>query len=162
MLGRCERAMRGKGVTFAVLFASAAMTLAACDDKPAPPQQSAAPPAVIVTRVARQPISQGEEFIGRVEAVDKVDIRARVTGYLEEVQFQDGMNVKEGMPLYRIEKGPFEAAVEQAQGVLEGAKGTLQNATVQRQRAEDLLMGAPSEVTPKQLRELHIRLNLPE
>lgn len=100
------------------------------------------PPAAIpvgTVLAEKRAIERSADFVGRIQAVDRVDIRARVTGYLEEVQFQDGMNVKEGMPLYRIEKGPFEAAVEQAQGALEGAKGTLQNATVQRQRAEDLL-----------------------
>lgn len=139
MLGRCERAMRGKGVTFAVLFASAAMTLAACDDKPAPPQQSAAPPAVIVTRVARQPISQGTEFIGRVEAVDKVDIRARVTAFLVSRHFTEGDPVKAGDLLFTLEQPPFAAEVALRQAQVERAEADLRNATLQVQRGRELV-----------------------
>jgi membrane fusion protein (multidrug efflux system) len=103
--------------------------------------QQPAPTAVPVGTVMaeKRAITQTADFVGRVEAVNRVDIRARVTGYLEEVLFKDGATVAEGAPLFRIERGPFEATVEQAQGVLEKAQGALQNATVQRQRAEDLL-----------------------
>lgn len=100
----------------------------------------------------KRSIERTADFVGRVDAVNRVDIRARVTGYLEQVLFQDGQFVKEGMPLYRIERGPFEAAVEQAQGALEGAQGTLQNATVQRQRAEDLLRSAAGSVAVRDQR----------
>lgn len=103
--------------------------------------QQPAPAAVPVGTVTaeKRAITQTADFVGQIEAVNRVDIRARVTGYLEEVLFKDGATVAEGAPLFRIERGPFEAAVEQAQGVLEKAQGALQNATVQRQRAEDLL-----------------------
>jgi membrane fusion protein (multidrug efflux system) len=103
--------------------------------------QQPAPAAIPVGTVPaeKRDIGRTADFVGRIEAVNRVDIRARVTGYLEEVQFRDGANVTEGTPLFRIEKPPFEAAVEQARGALERAQGTLQNATVQRQRAEDLL-----------------------
>ena len=60
--------------------------------------------------------------MGRVEAINRVDVRARVTGYLEAVLFKEGDAVKEGAPLYRIERDLFEAAVKQAQGALERAK----------------------------------------
>jgi len=103
--------------------------------------QQPAPTAVPVGTVMaeKRAITQTADFVGRIEAVNRVDIRARVTGYLEDVLFKDGSAVTEGAPLFRIERAPFEAAVEQAQGALERAQGTLQNATVQRQRAEDLL-----------------------
>lgn len=103
--------------------------------------QQPAPTAVPVGTVLaeKRAITQTADFVGRIEAVNRVDIRARVTGYLEEVLFKDGATVAEGAPLFRIERSPFEAAVEQAQGALEKAQGALQNATVQRQRAEDLL-----------------------
>lgn len=103
--------------------------------------QQPAPTAVPVGTVMaeKRAITQSADFVGRIEAVNRVDIRARVTGYLEDVLFKDGSSVAEGAPLFRIERGPFEAAVEQAQGALERAQGTLQNATVQRQRAEELL-----------------------
>jgi membrane fusion protein (multidrug efflux system) len=103
--------------------------------------QQPAPTAVPVGTVMaeKRAITQSADFVGRIEAVNRVDIRARVTGFLEDVLFKDGSAVKEGAPLFRIERAPFEAAVEQAQGALERAQGTLQNASLQRQRAEDLL-----------------------
>ncbi|MEI5665673.1 efflux RND transporter periplasmic adaptor subunit [Bosea sp. CCNWLW174] len=103
--------------------------------------QQPAPTAIPVGTVMaeKRAITQTADFVGRIEAVNRVDIRARVTGYLEEVLFKDGATVAEGAPLFRIERAPFEAAVEQAQGALEKAQGALQNATVQRQRAEELL-----------------------
>lgn len=103
--------------------------------------QQPAPTAIPVGTVMaeKRAITQTADFVGRIEAVNRVDIRARVTGFLEDVLFKDGATVTEGAPLFRIERAPFEAAVEQAQGALERAQGTLQNASLQRQRAEDLL-----------------------
>ena len=66
-------------------------------------------------------------------------MRARVTGYLQEVLFKEGDAVKEGAPLYRIEQEPFQAAVEQARGALVKAKGQAVNATGQLERAQTLL-----------------------
>jgi membrane fusion protein (multidrug efflux system) len=110
--------------------------------------QQPAPTAVPVGTVIaeKRAITQTADFVGRIEAVNRVDVRARVTGYLEEVLFKDGSTVAEGAPLFRIERAPFEAAVEQAQGALERAQGTLQNATVQRQRAEELLKTSAGSV----------------
>ena len=107
---------------------------------PAYPQQSA-PPAVPVSTVVaqQQPIAQTLDFVGRVEAINRVDIRARVKGYLEAVLFKEGDIVKEGAALYRIEKGLFEAAVTQAQGALETSKAQHDVAVKTRTRQEELL-----------------------
>lgn len=116
--------------------------------------QQAAPAKIPVGTVPaeKRPVEKTADFVGRIAAINRVDIRARVTGYLEEVLFKDGANVKEGTPLFRIERAPFEAAVEQAQGALEGAQGTLQNAIVQRQRAEDLLRTSAGSVAVRDQR----------
>ena len=87
----------------------------------------------------RKPIAQSRDFVGRIEAIDRVSIQARVKGYLEAVLFKEGDVVKKGAPLYQIEKGPFQAAVEQAQGALERAKAAKTLTEIQLQRAEDLL-----------------------
>jgi membrane fusion protein (multidrug efflux system) len=102
--------------------------------------QQPAPTAVPVSTVLaeKKPITRTMEFVGRVEAISRVEIKARVQGYLEAVEFTDGALVKEGAPLYRIEKGLFQAAVEQAQGNLEVAKAAKILSTVQLQRAQDL------------------------
>jgi len=101
--------------------------------------QSAAPVAVGTVLAENRPVTKALDFVGRIEAINKVEVRARVTGYLQEVLFKEGDKVKEGAPLYRIEQEPFQAAVQQADGNLTKAKGVLANATVQRGRAEELL-----------------------
>src|SRR5262249_40614582 len=67
-----------------------------------------------VITAEKRPVTESVRFVGRIQAIERVDVRARVTGYLDDVLFKDGDLVKVGTPLYRIEKGPFEAAVEQA------------------------------------------------
>lgn len=110
---------------------------------PADAQQSqqSPPSAVPVGTVPaeRKPIAKSLDFVGRVEAINRVEVKARVTGYLEEVLFKEGDPVKEGDPLYHIEKGLFQAAVEQAQGALERSKAAKILSTVQLQRADELL-----------------------
>lgn len=140
MQGRCGRGMRGKGVALAVLLASGATTLAACKEQaPAPQQQTGAPPAVLVARVARQPISQGAEFIGRVEAVDKVDIRARVNAFLVSRHFTEGDAVKAGDLLFTLEQPPFAAEVALRQAQVERAEADLRNASLQVARGRELV-----------------------
>lgn len=87
----------------------------------------------------RKPIAKTLDFVGRVEAVNRVEIRARVKGYLDAVIFKEGDLIKEGDPLYRIEKGLFQAAVEQAEGALERSKAAKVLTEAQLARAEDLL-----------------------
>ena len=87
----------------------------------------------------RRPISQSRDFVGRVEAIDRVSVQARVTGYLEAILFTEGDFVKKGDPIYQIERGLFQAAVEQAQGTLERSKAAKTLTQIQLQRAEELL-----------------------
>ncbi len=87
----------------------------------------------------RKAIDKALDFVGRVEAVSRVGVRARVTGYLDAVLFKEGEIVKEGVPLYRIEPDLFEAAVRQAEGALERSHAAETLAAIQLQRAQDLL-----------------------
>lgn len=104
---------------------------------PAYAQTTAA--AHVGTVIAQErPIVRSEEFVGRVEAVERVDLRARITGYLKAVLFKEGDTVKEGAPLFRIEQEPFQAAVQQARGALLRAQADYANATLQAQRAQEL------------------------
>jgi membrane fusion protein, multidrug efflux system len=102
-------------------------------------QASSTPLSVGVVKAERTAITRTSTFVGRVEAVNRVEVRARVTGYLEEVLFKEGDLVKAGAPLYRIEHGLFQAAVEQAQGALERSKASRSLTEIQLQRAQDLL-----------------------
>ena len=107
----------------------------------AAPRASAQQPTAIPVGTAAaelRPITQATEFVGRVEAVERVEIRARVTGFLQEVLFKEGDIVKEGDVLYRIEPDTFQAAVQQAQGALYEAQGKFANATAQRARTQEL------------------------
>ena len=68
-----------------------------------------------------------------------MQVKARVTGYLDAILFKEGDTIKEGAPVYQLEKGQFEAAVKQAEGALERSKAAKVLTAVQLQRAEDLL-----------------------
>ena len=85
-----------------------------------------------------RPITQAKEFVGRVDAVEHVEITARVTGFLQDILFKEGDLVKAGDVLYRIERDSFDAAVQQARGALLQAQGNYANATAQRARTEEL------------------------
>lgn len=102
-------------------------------------QPSAAPVPVGVVKAEKTAITQSFAYVGRIEAVNRVEVRARVTGYLEDVLFKEGALIKTGAPLYRIEHGLFEAAVEQAQGALERSRASRALTEIQLQRAQDLL-----------------------
>ena len=93
-------------------------------------QQPAAPvaPAVLVQAAELRSFARQAEFVGRADALEKVDIRARVRGYLGLRPFQDGDPVKKDQVLFTIEKDPFEAAVDQKKAQLVSAQATLTNA----------------------------------
>jgi membrane fusion protein (multidrug efflux system) len=111
--------------------------------------QQPAQPAVPVTTVIAEtkPVSKIKDFVGRIEAVERVEVKARVTGYLEAVLFKEGAIVKTGQPLYRIEPDGFKAAVEQAQGALNGSKASKKLTKVELDRANQLM--ASSYGTPQ-------------
>ncbi|MCU0945914.1 MAG: efflux RND transporter periplasmic adaptor subunit [Rubritepida sp.] len=107
----------------------------------------AGPPAVGVVEARRQPVMEFSEFIGRVESISRVDIRARVTGFLEERRFREGTEVPEGALLFRLERAPFEAQLEQARASLASAEAQLANARVTLARARELrATGAGTQV----------------
>lgn len=113
--------------------------LAACDDKPAQQAAPPPPPAVGFVEVTPQEVAQNFEFVGRVVAIDKVDLRARVEGFLEKRHFTEGAAVKTGDLLFSIEKDQFQAAVDQSNADLAAANAQLTNAQVQYQRAATLV-----------------------
>lgn len=121
----------------AAFSAAIAAGLALCVALPARAQQGPIPVGVVAAEM--KPVADAMEFVGRVEAPERVDIRARVKAMLEAVLFKEGEMVKEGQPLYRIEKPPFQADVQQAEGDVERAKAALTLAKIQRERAEELL-----------------------
>jgi membrane fusion protein (multidrug efflux system) len=97
------------------------------------------PPAVGVITAERRPVTETSEFVGRIEAIDRVDLRARVTGFLQERLFREGQEVAEGQPLFRMERAPFEAEVARAQAQVASAEAELTNANITLARARDLV-----------------------
>ena len=111
----------------------------------APPARAqdrdAAPPAVGVTTVAVRDITPTARFVGRAEAIDRVELVARVTGFLEERHFEQGGQVDEGELLMVLEKGPYEARLAQRRAELASAQAEVENAAAQLARGEELLAG---------------------
>lgn len=125
--------------TWATAGLAAVLTLAGCKESAPPPREAGPPPAVAVQRVAMQSISQGAEFIGRVEAIDKVDVRARVTGFLYARHFNEGDAVKANDLLFTIEQAPFAAEVALRQAQVDRGVADLNYATAQVERGRELV-----------------------
>ena len=100
-------------------------------------QQTA--PSVVVAPIESQDVTPNFSFVGRVEAVDRVDLRARVQGFVEERHFREGGEVKAGDLLFTLEKAPYQVIVDQRKADLAGAKATLEEATAELKRKEDLV-----------------------
>jgi membrane fusion protein, multidrug efflux system len=96
------------------------------------------PPAVGVVKAERKPVTESTSFIGRIESVYRVDLRARVTGFLKERLFTQGQEVKAGDVLFQIEQPPYEAQLEKAKADLASAQAQLVNAEVALSRAREL------------------------
>jgi multidrug efflux system membrane fusion protein len=96
------------------------------------------PPAVTTAKPIVKDVVETSEFTGRFEATDSVDIRARVSGYLDRVAFQDGSTVKKGDLLFVIDRRPYKAALDQAQATQVSAQARLQFAQADLERAESL------------------------
>jgi membrane fusion protein (multidrug efflux system) len=97
------------------------------------------PPAVGVVAAKQQAITQSSEYIGRIQATNRVNLVARVAAYLDEVLFTDGAEVKKGQLLYRLERGPFQADVHAREASIAQFKAQLRNAEIVLRRAQALL-----------------------
>jgi membrane fusion protein, multidrug efflux system len=97
------------------------------------------PPSVLVTPAITHQVTETTAFVGRVTAVDKVDIVARVPGFIEERYFTEGQHVKKGDLLFRIEQQTYKAAVEQQRANLAKARATEVNAALQLERGRELV-----------------------
>jgi RND family efflux transporter MFP subunit len=104
---------------------------------PALAQAPAAPPVTVAKPVVKDIIEQ-DDFIGRFDAVDQVDIRARVSGYLEKIHFEDGALVKMGDPLFTIDPRPYKAALDEAEATVASAQVRVEFASNDLDRAESL------------------------
>jgi membrane fusion protein (multidrug efflux system) len=113
--------------------------LAACDEKKAAEAPPPPAPAVGVASAAIKGVAQAYNFVGRIKAVNTVQLRARVEGFLEKVLFREGDDVQTGQLLYQIEKAQLQAQVDQAQANVAAAEATELNAQLQYNRSLELV-----------------------
>src|SRR5882724_7673962 len=111
--------------------------LAGCEERK-PAAAPPATPAVGVRPAAMKGVTRSFEFVGRIKAVDKVEVRARVEGFLEKVLFREGQDVKVGDLLYQIENVQFQAQVDQAKANLAVAEAVATNAKLEHGRNLEL------------------------
>jgi membrane fusion protein (multidrug efflux system) len=133
-VGRNTVSLSASAITFGTILFGA---LASAQAQPAP----AAPPAVGVIEAVNRPVTESSEFLGRIEATNRVSVVARVTAFLEKRTFNEGAEVKTGDLLYRLERGPFEADLASKQAQVAQLQATLVNAKLTTDRAKTLLSG---------------------
>ena len=102
-------------------------------------QAAPPPPEVTVAKPVKRTIVDQDEYVGRFVAVDSVEIRARVSGYLDKVHFKDGQLVKQGDLLFTIDRRPFQNALDQMRANLAQAKANLAYTETDLQRAQSLV-----------------------
>jgi len=115
-----------------------AVTLAGCDRKPAS-SSAPPPPPVTVALPLQKKITEWDEYTGRFVATAAVEVRARVSGFIDSIKFKDGQIVKQGDPLFVIDPRPYRLAVEQAKADVERAKAKLEIASLDLERAAPLV-----------------------
>lgn len=132
----CSSRWRWRGYLVPVVLAACA--LSGCQDNTAKPAQ-AKPPEVFIALPTREVVTEFEEFTGRIMAVQTVEIRARVTGYLDKALFKDGTDVKEGELLFEVDPRSYKADAAKAAAAVVQSKAHLDRLNLQETRAKQLL-----------------------
>jgi RND family efflux transporter MFP subunit len=120
------------------LLAVLSETLSGCGRNVAA-QPASPPPVATVARVLSKSVTDFDDFTGRFEAIDRVEVRPRVSGYISSVNFTEGSEVKKGDVLFVIDQRPYAAELKHAQAQLEQAKSQLDLAKSEKARATNLL-----------------------
>jgi RND family efflux transporter MFP subunit len=123
----------------AALAALSALVLASCGEKQAQAPSAPPPPSVSVANPVERKIVEWDEYTGRFEAVETVEVRARVSGVLTEVKFTDGAIVKKGDLLFVIDPRTFQRVLDRDRAALQGAKVQLEFAQRDLERARPLM-----------------------
>lgn len=128
------------GVYFAMILpVIACFALAGCDSQEKAIASASPPPEVSVAKILIRPVQQWDEFNGRIDASQTVEVRSRVSGTVERVAFTDGQEVGRGELLFVIDPRPYVAALTAAQAQLERATATASLAQAQAKRAKALV-----------------------
>jgi RND family efflux transporter MFP subunit len=123
----------------AAAFLLLAPALGACGQGQQQGGAAPPPPTVTVAKPIERGVVDNDEYVGRFVAVDSVEVRARVSGYLDQIHFRDGQMVNKGDLLFTIDKRPFQNAVDQARGVLATANANLAFTEADLNRAKQLV-----------------------
>src|SRR5215831_3909345 len=91
---------------------AALLLVAGCSESPQKQASAPPPPAVTVANPVKRVVIDQDEYVGRFVAVDSVEIRARVSGYLDRIDFTDGQMVKQGDLLFTLDKRPYQTALD--------------------------------------------------
>ncbi|MGE0814723.1 MAG: efflux RND transporter periplasmic adaptor subunit [Vicinamibacterales bacterium] len=126
-----------RGVPIALLSIALTAFAAACT-RTAAQHGTPPPPQVGVADVIERDVTEWDEFTGRLEAVDSVEVRPRVSGYVSAVRFSEGAIVRKGDLLFQIDPRPFQAEVDQLQAELARARATVDRAKSELARADRL------------------------
>lgn len=130
--------MHSKNRQLLIPALAAALVLSGCGGGGAQPPQQGAPPVTVAAPLVRD-VVDWDEFVGRFEAIQSVEVRPRATGYLQGIWFKDGQYVRKGQLLFTIDPRPAQAAVAQAAAQVAQAKATLANAQTEYARSEALV-----------------------
>lgn len=143
MTSRRSFARSGTRTPLAVLLLNAALVIAlnACSSEAASGEGVGAPPPpeVGVARVLDRDVTAWDAYTGRVAAVDSVELRPRVSGYIERIAFREGDDVRKGQLLFVIDQRPYRAALARAEAELDRARSEAQLARSQGARAQALI-----------------------
>src|SRR5262249_28582569 len=116
--------------------------LTACGETQSQPKAPAPPPPqVTIAKPVSKMVADQDEYVGRFVSIESVEVRARVSGYLDSIHFQDGQIVHKGDLLFTIGPRPFQIALAQAEASLAQAKATLAFAESDLARAQSLAIG---------------------
>ena len=126
-----------KGISLPAILICAGSAL--CPVPPAFAQAPpAAPPSVAVAKPVVKDVIEHDDYTGRFDAVDYVEVRARVTGYLTKINFQDGAFVKKGDVLFVVDPRPYQATLDQAKAALASARARVSFSQTDLERAQNL------------------------
>lgn len=138
-LGTAALCKNGRRPLLRIGVATAVLLLAACGREPPPAPAAAPPPSVIAVPARVETIEDETDFVGRIAAMDKVDLRARVPGFLKRRAFTEGQDVEGGDLLFEIEPDQYMAVVQQREADLTKAKADQLNTAAQLKRGQELI-----------------------
>jgi len=141
MTPRKALARSGTGIPTLALATGLLMTViaTACSSQAEPTAGMPPPPEVSVAQVLNKDVSRWDEFTGRVTAIETVELRPRVSGYVQQVAYQEGQEVKKGDLLFVVDPRPYKARLAQAEADLERARAEARLAQMQDKRAQTLV-----------------------